>query len=194
VATVRVREWNRDIISPEKPFDVIQGAKLWEQDVGVPKAPGATNLEPEIRRYVLQQMNSLRGQLRLYVRVTDSYGKNLRVLPVGPILTFSRPDPQVDRLSNLHILYQDGPSSFNYTVCNVQGEIVTRQTYDYTETRPRLRIDPEGDIVVAGGKRRLSATDVPMSVPETNNSSEIPPLAASVSPTNQPPKAAKKTK
>jgi hypothetical protein len=173
VATVRINDWNRDVTSAPKPFDLISGAKLWEQEVGVPKSTVATNSEPEIRRYILQQANYLRGQTRLYIRVTDAYGKPIRVLPVGPSLTFSRPEPQVDRLSNLHLLYQDGPYSFDYTVCNLQGEVITRQTYDYTESRPRLWIDDEGNVTVKGGVRRVVANDVPPPKPQDAN--EAPP-------------------
>jgi hypothetical protein len=161
VATVHISDWNRDIISPPRSFDLIEGSKLWEQDVGVPRSAAVTNAEPEMRRYILQQANYLRGQIRLYLRVTDMYGKPVRVLAIGPMVSFSRPEPQVDKRSNLHILYQDGPFSFNYTVCNLQGEVVKRQTYDYTNSRPRLRADDEGNISVLGGMRRVAATDVP---------------------------------
>jgi len=173
VATVRVREWNRDIISPPRAFDVIQGSKLWEQIVGVPGSAGTTNGEPEMRRYILQQANYLRGQIRMYLRVTDAYGNPLRVLAIGSMVSFSRPEPQVDRQSNLHILYQDGAFSFNYTVCNLKGEVIKRQTYDYTNSRPRLRVNDEGMISVLGGTRRIAATDFP--APKPDDSSEAAP-------------------
>jgi hypothetical protein len=162
VATVHVTDWNREIPSPERSFDIIEGSKIWEQEVGIPRPAGATSPEPELRRYILQQANYLRGQIRLYLRVTDAYGKPIRVLAVGPMVSFSRPEPEVDKYSNLHILYQDGAFSFNYTVCNLQGEVIKRQTYDYTGSRPRLRADDEGNISVFGGARRVAATDIPV--------------------------------
>lgn len=186
VATVRIREWNREITSAALPFDLIEGVKFWEQEVGVPKSGAAANSEPELRRYILQQANYLRGRLRLYLRVTDQYGKSIRVLPVGPILTFSRPQPQVDRLSNLHILYQDGPFSFNYTVCNLQGDVITRQTYDYTQGRPRLSLNDEGNIIVKGGTRRVTANDVPPSnVDTSDDNAQSPSTPNPPAPTNQ---------
>ena len=187
-ATVRIKGWNREIASAPKPFDVIQGAKLWEQEVGVPNPGGAAGSEPEIRRYTLQQANYLQGQLRLYVRVTDVYGRPVRVLPVGPILTFSRPEPQVDKFSNLHLLYQDGPSSYNYTVCSLQGDVITRQTYDYIDSRPRLRLDDDGSISVKGGVRRVTASDVPQPQPDESVELAQPPLLPpkSAPPTTQP--------
>ena len=161
VATARIRDWNRDILSPPRDFDIIQGAKLWEQEVGVPKPAGAKDSEPEVRRYILQQANYIRGQIRLYLRVIDQYGKPIRVLALGPTVSFGHPDPQIDSVSNLHVLYQEGASTFSYVVSNLQGEIIKRQTYDYSDSRPRLRFDNEGNITVLGGARRITANDVP---------------------------------
>jgi hypothetical protein len=160
VATVHLTGWKRELTSAPKTFDVIQGVKLWEKEVGVPKS-GETGAEPEVRRYILQQANYYRGQMRLYVRVTDGYGKPISVMPIGPIVSFGRPERQVDRGSSLHVLFQEGASAFNYTVCNLAGEITTHQTYDYTDTRPRLRADDDGNITVYGGTRRVTPTDFP---------------------------------
>src|SRR5581483_6742369 len=183
VATVRIKGWNRELTSPPKSFDIIQGAKLWEQEVGVPKPPGATNSEPEIRRYILQQANYLRGQIRLYLRITDPYGKPIRVFAVGPMISFGRPEHQVDRFSNLHVLYQDGPSSYNYTMCNVDGEVTARRTYDYIDSRPRLRADPDGNITVVGGSRRITPEDVPR--PNLGDSTEPPQPSTNAPPVGQ---------
>jgi len=161
VATVHLPGWKRELTSAPKVFDVIQGVKLWEQEVGVPKSGETTNGEPEVRRYVLQQANYYHGKMRLYIRVTDGYGKPIRVMPIGPIVSFGRPEGQIDKSSNLHVLFQEGASAFNYTVCNLAGEITTHQTYDYTESRPRLRVDGDGNISVYGGNRRVTPADVP---------------------------------
>ena len=114
-----------------------------------------TNATPEVRKFILQQANYLKSQLRLYVRLTDASGaKTFRVFPIGPMVSFGRPEPQVDKFSNLHLLYQEGPHSFNYTVVNPDGEIIARRTYDYVDKRPRLQPDAEGKILVTGGVRR----------------------------------------
>jgi hypothetical protein len=160
-AIVRLKGWNRELASPPKHFDVIQGVKIWEQEVGVPRATNSAAAEPEIRRYALQQANYYRSQMRLYLRVTDFYGRLIRVFPVGPVVSFGSPERQVDRVSNLHLLFQEGASSFNYTVCNLDGQVVIHQTYDSTDSRPRLRVDDNGDIRVHGGIRRLAPSDVP---------------------------------
>ena len=63
----------------------------------------------------------------------------------------------MDKFSNLHLLYQNWAHSFSYSVYNPDGELITRQIYDYTDARPRLQVDAEGNIAVTGGVRR--ATD-----------------------------------
>lgn len=163
VATVRIKGWDRDITSPPTPFNLIRGAKLWEQDIGVPPAPGATNTLPEVRKYVLQQANYLKGQIRLYLRITDRSGlKNFRVVPIGQMISFSRPEPQVDKASHLHLLYQSGPHTFSYLSYAPDGELLVRQTYDFMGgPRPRLRADDDGVIAVMGGTRRPMPTDLP---------------------------------
>jgi hypothetical protein len=161
VANVHIKDWNRDVTSRPHHFDVIEGAKLWEQEVGVPKVAGAADAPPEVRKFVLQQANYLKAQLRLYLRVVDGYGRTLRVFPIGPMVSFGQPEPQVDRQSNLHVLYQNGAYAFSYTVFDFNGELISRQTYDYVKTRPRLRMDNEGNVVEFGGVRRVTVNDVP---------------------------------
>lgn len=171
VATVNIREWNQQVSAPPKPFDIINGAKLWEREFGVPRAPGSTET-PEVRKYVLQQANYLRTQLKLYVRLTDLSGtKVYKVFPIGPMVSFGQPEPQVDKFSNLHVLYQTGPRSFTYTIIDPDGEVIGRQRHEITSTRPRLWSDKEGKFQVVGGARRFSADDLPatrLAEPETN--------------------------
>jgi hypothetical protein len=166
-ATVRIKEWDREFTSQPKKFNVIEGAKLWEQEIGVPKSPGAPGATPEVRKYTLQQAHYLRTELRLYLRLTDATGtKVFRVQAIGPTVSFGQPEPQVDKFSNLHLMYQDRPHAFNYVVFNPDGDVVVRQTYDYVDTRPRLKPDGEGKISVVGGIRRVTSSDWPPPPPE----------------------------
>jgi hypothetical protein len=183
-ATIHVKDWNREVASAPRFFDVIEGARLWEQEVGVPVAPGSTNEAPELRRFILQQANYLRGQIRLYLRVTDSYGKTYRVFPIGKMLSFSRPEPQVDKFSHLHVLYQNGPTTFSYTSYDLDGMMLARQTYEYVGAKPRLRMNEDGVISVAGGQRRLTESDIP---PVEVADGLTPVLTNEVAPASNPP-------
>ena len=159
-ATVRIKEWNDEIAGKPKPFEIIRGTRLWEQAFGVPATAGP----PEARKYVLQQAN-YHKELKLYLRLTDvSEQKVFRVFPLGPLVSFSQPEAQVDKASYLHLLCQTGARSFLFYVINPDGEVILRQTHDYAATRPTLRSTDEGRIFVAGGARRMTAGDVPAPV------------------------------
>jgi hypothetical protein len=158
IATLRIKDWSVEVSSPAKMFDVITGAKLWEQDFGVP----ATNGAPEVRKYVLEQANYLRAQLRLYLQVSDAAESRIyKVVALGPMVSFGQPEAQVDRFSNLHVLWQSGASVFAYTVVNPAGEIARQEIYDYFTTRPRLGVNGAGETVVVGGVRRMKPNELP---------------------------------
>jgi hypothetical protein len=158
-ATASIKDWDKQIISAPKTFDIINAAPLCDKEFGVPPPPGVGNRPPEVRRYSLLQANYLK-KLTLYFKLSDVSGKILRVYPLSPMLNISLPETQVDRLSNLHVLYQIGAHSSCYTVFNPDGEITKRQTYDF-EARPRLRFDEEGNVVVFGAVRRAKPDDLP---------------------------------
>ena len=171
VATLRIKDWNTEITSQPCGFDVINGAKLWSQVFGVPLPAGVTNRPPEVRKYTLEEANYLRSQLRMYVRVSDESGARVfKVRPIGPMVSFSQPEPQLDKFSNLHVLYQSGASTFIYSVIDPNGDILRQETYDYFKVRPRLRADDDGNIVVYGGVRRVKPAEMPVIKPpvETN--------------------------
>ena len=159
-ATVHIQDWKTDITSPPQDFDVIRGAELWSQSFGVPNS-SAGNTPPDVRKYTLIEANYLRDQLRLYVQVTDeSSASVVKVRAIGPMISFGQPEEQMDPSSDLHVLYQDGASTFIYAVVNPKGEIIRQDKYDYVNTRPRLRQDDSGNISVYGGIRRTDAPAV----------------------------------
>jgi hypothetical protein len=84
-----------------------------------------------------------------------------KVFPIGAMRSVSKPEPQLDKESNLHILYQNDARSFSYTVVNPDGEITLRQTYDYVNSRPRLKVKEAGALGVIGGVRRIHSSDIP---------------------------------
>lgn len=163
VAVVHIPEWNRDVASAPKEFDVIDGVQLWAQDFGLPVPAGVTNQLPVVRKYILQEANYLRQQLRMYVLVSDPSGQRIfKVSAIGPMVSFSQPQAQLDRASNLHVIYQSGAQSFLYSVVNPDGNIVRQEIYDYFNTRPHLDMNGAGDIVVQGGVRRVKAGEIPV--------------------------------
>lgn len=178
-AMVKIKPWNDEIVSNKKSFEISRGTRIWEQEFGVPAASGA----PEGRKYALLEAtyvsrrtqdsggrsevpSSSQKQLMLYVRVTDlSEHKVFKVFPVGPSLSFSRPEARIDRSSKLHLLFQTGARSFLYHVISPEAEILVRQTHDYTNTRPVLRSGEDGNTFVLGGIRHPTPKDIPAPSP-----------------------------
>jgi hypothetical protein len=156
-AKIKIAQLEKELTTTPKTFDIITGTKVWEREVGV---PGTT--PPEVRRFALQQATFLK-QLRLYVRVTDAKESIVfRVLPLGTLTSFSQPEPIVDSSSQLHVLFQNGPRSFLYSVISPDGEQLIRQTWDYAgDSRPRLRAEDDGRVIVNGGVRRILLSDLP---------------------------------
>lgn len=165
VATVKLKDWDREVASAPKGFDVIQGVKMWEQEFGVPEAPDTNHEAPEVRKYILQKATYLK-HLRLYLRLTDPEEERVfRVLPIGPMTSFSQPVTQLDQKNNLHLLYETSARTFLYLVVNPDGEITMRQVYYYTDAAPRLKTDDAGVIYIAGGARHVTPDDIPTPVP-----------------------------
>lgn len=162
-ATMRIEQWSVAISSAPVHFDIISGAELWSQDFGV---TAATNAPPEPRKYTLLKANYLREQLRLYVQVTSGVdGRILAVTPLGPLVSFSSPEEQVDGSSQLHVLWQTGAQSFTYLIVSPDGAVVEREVYDSANSRPRLSVNGVGDVVVKGGARRPNSEDAPPATP-----------------------------
>jgi hypothetical protein len=173
-ATLRIKAWNVELTSPPKSFDIITGAKIWAQDFGVPLPAGVTNTAPDVRRYTLIKANYLRRQLQLYVQVSDpSESHVFNVMSVGKMVSFSEPETQLDRFSNLHILWQSGASFFTYAVVNPDGDLTTQEIYDYVTTHPRLNLKDDGSVTVVGGVRRIHPEEMPM----VKSPDQLPPLA-----------------
>jgi hypothetical protein len=158
IATVHVPEWDKRWTSKEVGVDIIKGVKIWERDFGVPNPAGGP---PEMRKFALLEARYLEKPT-LYVRLGDTAEREvLAVQPIGTLLSFSKPDGQMDQQNRLHILWQDTARSFSYVTLAYGGEVTQRQTFQMTDTRPALRPGPEGTIQVMGGARVETAQDIP---------------------------------
>ncbi len=176
IATLRIKDWGAEIASEPKAFDVITGAKLWQQDFGV---PSPTNGVPEVRKYTLEKANYLASQLRLYVQVSDQAEAVVyKVSALGPMVSFSQPDAQVDRSGHLCVLWQTGAQTFSYALVNPDGTVAATDFYDNFFSRPRLSITNQGDVAVVGGTRRPR----PMELPIVKAPNELPALTKPVMP------------
>lgn len=161
-ATLKVKELAAQVSSSAKMFEVVTGAKLWAQEFGLP----TTNGLPEMRKYALEQSSYLRAQMRLYVQVSDlAESRIFKTVALGTSVSFGHPEAQVDRKALLHVLWQTGAQSFNYSIVDADGKIIDREIYDDFNTRPRLAVNDAGDVFVSGGVKRPKPADLPALAP-----------------------------
>jgi hypothetical protein len=170
-ATVLIRDWGKQINSAPVAFDIIHAAILRELEFGVPLPPGESNRPPEVRKYSLFQANYLQ-KLMLYFQLSEASGKHNKVFPLGRMLNMNLQDTQLDRASNLHLLYQIGAHSSCYTEIDPDGNLLKRQTYEFT-THPRLKYDEKENIFVVGATRAERPDDLPK--PDPTAKSQKPP-------------------
>jgi hypothetical protein len=162
-ASVELPGWGARVESRPLEFDVIEGTVLWQQVFGVPPTGTNTvNSFPEQRRYALQQALHL-DKPKLYVRVSNLPGDRVfAVYPLGPMLTFSAPEHQIDRQARLHVLYQYAARSFYYYAIAPDGHLLARRTFDYAGgSRPELIVADAGMVLVRGGVRHRMSDDFP---------------------------------
>lgn len=172
-ASLRVPGWGDVLRTKPAPFDIIGGSSIWEQEFGVPDRTGGGSA-PELRRYALVETVHQKA-LKLYFRLTEQRsGRVLQIYPLGPMVTFSNPDPEMDRFSNLHVLYQTSAHLFSHSLINPDGLLLARETYEVTSSRPALRPEKDGRISVVGGARYMTASDLPPPTGSTNPSNAKP--------------------
>jgi hypothetical protein len=159
-ATVTVPQWGRSVQSKQVYFDIIAGNNVWEQEFGVP-GTAKENSAPELRRYALVQ--TIHSKVpRLYFRLTSAReGQLHRIMLLGPVVSFSNPEPEIDQFSNFHVLYQAAGRTFMHYLFNPDGVLLARETYEYSDSRPVLRAHKDGRITVVGGTRLVQASDLP---------------------------------
>jgi hypothetical protein len=158
-AVVKVPQWGQEFESRPKIFGISSGSKIWETVFGLPD-PDRQG-QPELRKYQLLQANHVK-RLSLYFRVMDAdETTTYKVYPLGEVISFSRPETMLDSWSNLHVLYQKGAQQFAYFVLTPDGLMLARETHEQTASRPTLHAHGEGQVKVSGGRRRVSADDLP---------------------------------
>jgi hypothetical protein len=156
-ATVRIPGASEELMSKPKGVNISAGVRMWDQEFGMTTADGTQ----EVRRWSLLQAMNQRA-VRLYVRLADQQDMVVyRIYPIGPLISFTKPEHQIDQDGSLHVLFQTGAKAFTYCRINTEGELSLRRTHEYTETRPSLKVDREGTIKVIGGRRTPSPSDLP---------------------------------
>jgi hypothetical protein len=172
-AIVNAPELKQTVQSKGVTFDVINGSSIWDQEFGVPGTAPAGGA-PEMRRYALIQTTHAKV-IKLYLRLTDSgQSRIFAVFPLGTIVSFGRPELQLDKFSNLHVIFQSGAHRYAHCLVNPDGVLLARETYEVTSTRPKLFAEADGRVTVLGGERRPMPSDLPPPSPATPTPNATP--------------------
>lgn len=194
---VKIKPWDKEVASTVKTFEIVKGFKLWDQDFGMPIDKNSPAREPEVRKYTLLKATYLK-QFRLYAQISDAIsGRAHKVFAINPMVSFSKPEVQIDRECNLHVLCQSGARCYTYSKVTPDGTILLRQIHGIAATRPVLRPDGEGGIRLLGGARQPSPDDLPApseTIVEPSAEQSTAPPITSAPPKPDPKDKAKKKK
>ena len=177
-ANVHLPQLNGSVIKAKPAaFNLISGAVLWEQEFGAPANPKAPDEPRETLKYALLQATHDKT-LKLYARLSDARSlRTHRVEEIGNLVSVSNVEAQIDQFSNLHVLYQNGRTTYLYSLINPDGFMIVRETHEIANNvRPMLRSLENGRITVVGGQRRYASTDLPQASPNLNLRPPPPPV------------------
>ncbi len=147
-ANVFFADLHKFFYSQGKVFQVVDARPIWQRTVGVPE--GMQNAG-EPRTYSLRS-NRFPDHTSLYVRVEDKdSGVVYSTYSLGRVIAFDEPQAELDQQNRLHVLHCAAPRSWAYSEIGPNGELLAHSTFLETKSRPRLRREENGAVVVKGG-------------------------------------------
>ncbi len=147
-AHIYFADFGKFFYSGTKVFEVTDARPIWQQTVGIPDGVAAPG---DVRTYSLLT-NRFPDHTSLYVRVQDKdTGIVYATYSLGRTITFEQPQPEIDRLNQLHVLHCAAPRSWTYSRVGLNGELLAHSSFMETKTRPRLVHSANGEVAVRGG-------------------------------------------
>jgi hypothetical protein len=137
-------------------FEVVDGATIWETDVGVPVESRSGAIET--RKIMLKTLNSPKENIH-YLMIRDS--KRIFLMTrLARAIQEAPPQAKTDAVSNVHVLFMLDTKVYEYRVYDFRGGKLQRRFYKPGPDVPRLVNDDEfGRVRVVGGKPAIEGTD-----------------------------------
>ncbi len=134
--------------NPPLNVEITEGRMLWQQIVGVPGANGQAG-----SRTITLLSHRLPDQTQLYIRIEDKEnGLVFCTAQLGRVITFNKPQVELDANNDIYILQNTSPKTFLFTKVSLDGKILERKDYASTQqSRPALVRGPSGQPEVTGG-------------------------------------------
>ncbi|MFT5126735.1 MAG: hypothetical protein ACI8W8_000330 [Rhodothermales bacterium] len=145
-----------DFRSRQQLFVIQQGNEVWSKEIGVPNPDSEGEIG--IRRISILVFRADDADLYMMKIEDDDYVH--AVARLGPHVTGLKPQIQIDALSHIHTLVQEGPRHWNLRIFDLNGKQNTYRMYMYDGTNPRLIYDPDlGRVMVSGGRLAVDGVD-----------------------------------
>lgn len=146
-ASIYSQDAQKYFSSGKDELEVSEGKTYWEQTVGVPQASGEKG---EHRTFSLMTFRQPKYNV-LYVRVQDKDSNTIyTTAALGPLIAEIEPECKLDKSNTLHVLQLVGPRVFLYSRVSLDGTC-DQLNYYSVNSRPTLRKDPQGEVIVFGG-------------------------------------------
>jgi hypothetical protein len=140
--------------SASRVFEVTDARPIWQQTVGIPDGVAAPG---DARTYSLLS-NRFPDHTSVYVRVQDrDTGIVYATYSLGRSIAFEKPQAEIDRANQLHVLHCAAPRAWTYSRVGLNGELLGHSSFMETKTRPRLVRSANGEVAVQGGVIEASA-------------------------------------
>jgi hypothetical protein len=148
-ANVYFADLGKFFYSSTKVFQVTDARPIWQKTVGMPDGVGGGNT----RTFSLLS-NRFPDHTSLYVRVENKEsGVVYSTFSLGRGIASDDPEAEFDRANQLHVLHCAAPRSWAYARIGLNGELIERDVFMETKSRPHLRHTADGMIAVRGGMR-----------------------------------------
>ena len=146
----------QDFRSNPITVEVKEGLPVWSRPIGLPAAGPGTTIAA--RRVTLLLFHERRSAIYC-LRIEDSrmvYG----VVRLGQQISASKPECDIDGVSNVHVLFQIQSRLYAYRVYDYNAQLKQDRYYIAERGIPHLSRDPDvGRIMVVGGRRAVEGTD-----------------------------------
>jgi hypothetical protein len=156
-------------------FEVVDGATIWETDVGVPVESRSGAIET--RKIMLKTLNSPKENIH-YLMIRDS--KRIFLMTrLARAIQEAPPQAKTDAVSNVHVLFMLDPKVYEYRVYDFRGGKLQRRFYKPGPDIPRLVNDDEfGRVRVVGGKPAIEGTDFSFADSQESKTKQVAPPGA----------------
>ncbi|HWL51296.1 MAG TPA: hypothetical protein VNQ90_02605 [Chthoniobacteraceae bacterium] len=149
-ATIYFSPHKKYFQSVVRNIEISEGKVFWRQTVGVPDGMQGSG---ETRIISALKFRKLDANY-LYIRIEDpDNGLVYCTFPTDRLISGMEPQLMLDLSNQLHVLQVSGPKTYLHTQVDLNGKMLSRETYLAVKSRPALKRDIAGNITVRGGRR-----------------------------------------